>query len=211
MLKKNIKYPTLREEGKLWKKGYRYIAGVDEAGCGCWAGPVVSAAVILSPDFNDPGVRDSKMLTGLKRERYYDIIIKEALDYAIGEASESEIDFFGLGRARTMSFERALGKLRIRPDYALIDGNNLKIRKYLYQTIIRGDQIVKSIACASILAKVYRDHKIIKLAEKYPGYGFSSNKGYGTKEHIDGLLKQGVCAIHRQSYRPIKQIINKNN
>lgn len=210
MLKENKKYPTFEEELKIWSKGYKYVAGMDEVGCGCWAGPVVSAAVILAPEFNDPGVMDSKMLTGLKRERYYDIIIKEALDYAIGEASENEIDHFGLGRAKVMAMQRALSKLNLRPDYVLIDGNNLSLRGYPYQTIVRGDQKAKSIACASIIAKVFRDHKIIKLAEKYPGYGFKSNKGYGTKEHIDGLERRGICAIHRQSYQPIKKILNKN-
>mgnify|MGYP005838028805 CR=1 FL=1 len=182
---------------------------MDEVGCGCWAGPLVSAAVILPPDFKDPGIKDSKLLTESKREVYNNFIIKKALSFGIGEVSVEEIDKLGLSKAKLLSVNKALENLNIKPDHVLIDGYHIDIDKYSSKAIIRGDQKVKSIACASIIAKVYRDRIITNLAAKYSNYKFEKNKGYGTGDHIKALEKYGICAIHRRSYQPIKKILNK--
>lgn len=210
MKKHNKKYPTLEVEKNLWCRGYKYIAGIDEAGCGCWAGSLVVGVVILSPDFNDPGVMDSKMFDELKREACHDILIKRLLDYAVGEAAEHEIDLYGLSEAKSIATKRAINNLKNKPDYILFDGYAVKnFSGYPFQSIIKGDQKVKSIASASIIAKVYRDRKIKRVACKYPQYDFQNNKGYGTKKHQAALKVHGICAIHRKSYQPIKDILNK--
>lgn len=169
----------------------------------------MSAAVILPPDFNDPGVQDSKMLTELRREAHYDIIMKEALSVGIGEISVEDIDKLGLSKAKLLSVNKALENLNINPDFVLMDGYNIDIENYSSKAIIKGDQKVKSIASASIIAKVHRDRIITNLAAKYSYYKFEKNKGYGTRDHIEALEKYGICDIHRKSYQPIKKILNK--
>jgi len=202
-------FPTFIEENKLRQQGYQYIAGIDEAGCGCWAGPLVCGVVILPPEFNPTGIRDSKLLTSGRREKFYDIIKDKALDWSIGQASEKEIDDLGLTKAKIKAVGRALEFLKIKPEYLLLDNNITGPLEIPARSFIKGDVNIISIACASIMAKVTRDNIIIKLAKNYPEYAFESNKGYGTKEHQEALQKYGVCAIHRRSYKPIASVITR--
>ena len=180
------------------------IAGIDEAGRGPLAGPVVCAAVIMPLDDPIDGVDDSKKLTRKKRELLYQQIIDKALSYCIVEIDEKTIDEINILQATKLGMKRALDGLQIRPQRVLIDA--VKIDTDLPQeNIIHGDTISYSIAAASILAKVHRDRLMEKLDKKYPKYNFARHKGYGTKEHIQNLKKFGKCEIHRDSF--IKKII----
>lgn len=194
------------------------VCGVDEAGRGPWVGPVVAGAVVfLSRDINSEllnGINDSKKLSAQKREKLYDLLLAEEraerITYGIGEASAAEIDELNILQATFLAMKRAVQKLKITPEYALIDGNRLPADFACpCSCYIAGDGRSYSIAAASILAKVYRDRLLKDLALKYPGYGFEKNAGYGTKDHIEGLKKYGVTPEHRKSYRPIKEILEK--
>lgn len=190
------------------------VCGVDEAGRGPWVGPVVAAGVVFLTHEVDErllkGVDDSKKLSAKKREFLYDLLIQEAnsgkLMYGIGEASAKEIDELNILQATFLAMRRAVEKMQPLPNVALIDGNRLP-QNFCCQTAcyIDGDAKSYSIAAASILAKVYRDHYMQKLAQKYPYYGFEKNAGYGTKEHIYGIKEHGLIEEHRLSYKPIKQ------
>ncbi len=193
-----------------------YVCGIDEAGRGPWVGPVVAGAVIFINRNVDKEIldnlNDSKKLSACKRERLYDLLLKEAengnLVYGIGEASAVEIDKFNILQATFLAMKRAVEKLKIKPQNALIDGNRLpKDFMCSCECIIKGDALSYSISAASILAKVYRDNLMKSMALKYPGYGFEKNAGYGTKDHIEGLKKYGVTPEHRKSYRPIKELL----
>ena len=186
------------------KNKINYIAGIDEAGRGPLAGPVVCAAVIMPLDDPIDGVDDSKKLTPKKRELLYQQIVDKALSYCIVEIDEKTIDEINILQATKLGMKRALDGLQIRPQRVLIDA--VKIDTDLPQeNIIHGDAISYSIAAASILAKVHRDRLMEKLDKKYPEYNFARHKGYGTKEHIQNLKKFGKCEIHRDSF--IKKII----
>lgn len=190
------------------------VCGVDEAGRGPWVGPVVAAAVIfLTRNLDErllSGINDSKKLSAKKREFLYDLLLEAAdngqLLYGIGEASAKEIDEINILQATFLAMRRAVEKLPKIPDIALIDGNRLP-QDFCCKTacFIDGDAKSYSIAAASILAKVYRDRYMQKLAEKYPYYGFEKNAGYGTKDHISGIKAYGLIPEHRFSYKPIKQ------
>jgi ribonuclease HII len=185
-------------------------AGVDEVGRGCLAGPVFSAAVILNDNINIQGIRDSKKITFKKRILLSNYIIKNSI-YAVGTASVREIDKINILNASLLSMKRALVKLVQKPSIAYIDGifapKNLTIK---CKTIIKGDEKIISIAAASIVAKVARDLFMIKLSKKFPEYKWSSNFGYGTPDHMDGLKKYGATKHHRKSFKPIHNIlINK--
>ena len=192
------------------------VCGVDEAGRGPWVGPVVAGAVVfLSRDINPEllsCINDSKKLSAAKREKLYDLLLKEEreghLSFGIGEASAAEIDNLNILQATFLAMKRAVQKLKITPEHALIDGNRLPVDFACpCSCYIGGDSRSYSIASASILAKVYRDRLLKDLALKYPGYGFEKNAGYGTKDHIEGLKKYGITPEHRRSYRPIKEIL----
>lgn len=196
------------------------IAGIDEAGRGPWVGPVVAGAVIfLERNRIDPflltHINDSKKLSCKRREELFEMIRQQAekgvLCYGIGLASAAEIDQMNILQASFLAMRRAVENMGVIPDMALIDGNKLP-QSFVCPTkyVIKGDSISCSIAAASIMAKVFRDRLMQKLALKYPGYGFEKNAGYGTKDHIDGLKKYGVTPEHRKTYRPIKEIIEKN-
>ncbi|MEW6407533.1 MAG: ribonuclease HII [Patescibacteria group bacterium] len=192
-------------ERKLKKQGYKYIAGCDEVGCGAWAGPVFAAAIILSPKFRAK-IRDSKQLSEKQRKKYYKIIKQKNKLVGLGFATKEEIDSLGLSKAKNLATKRAIANLPQKPEYVLFDGKDiLKTFEHPYKFIIKGDEKIKSIACASIIAKVERDRLMEKLAKKYPRYQFNKNKGYGTKKHILTLRKYGPCKIHRFSYKPIKK------
>lgn len=185
------------------------IAGIDEAGRGPLAGPVVCACVVmpLEKEKMIEQVNDSKQLSSKKREKLYDEIVKVALDYAIIEIDEKTIDEINILNATKLGMKRALESLKIKPDIVLLDA--VKIDSNIRQeNIIKGDTLSYNIAAASILAKVHRDRLMIKLSEKYPQYNFAKHKGYGTREHINALKIYGKCPIHRESF--IKNFISSN-
>lgn len=195
-----IRNPSFRYEKLLWRKGIKFIAGIDEVGRGAFAGPLVAAAVILPKNFTINGIKDSKLLTPQKRQILSKYIIKNVLDYSISEVNLFYINRHGVGKAVQKGFLDAVNKLKIKPNYILVDGYKVKNLKYEQKGIIHGDSISVSIAAASIIAKVYRDNLMIKLHKNYPQYNFFENKGYGTKYHRDALKKYGLCKIHRSSF-----------
>lgn len=188
-------------EQDFHSKGYRAICGVDEAGRGPLAGPVVAAAVILPPDFSSEGIADSKQLTAAKRELAFERIVSSALGYAIASADVAEIDQLNILQATFLAMRRAIGNLPSAPDFLLIDGN-LPIPKVEIpcQTVVGGDATVLSIACASILAKVHRDSLMRELHEQYPDYGFDRHKGYATTQHRRMIAMHGALDVHRKSF-----------
>lgn len=195
----------LVEEEKLWKKGYLLLAGIDEAGRGPLAGPVVAAACILPAKFDLSGLNDSKMLTESKREKLFIQIQTQAVDYAIGSAEPAEIDVLNILQATKLAMKRSIEGLTVRPHYLLIDALNLPNVQLPQFGLIGGDRLSASIAAASILAKVTRDRLMVELHSLYPEYMFSKNKGYGTNEHMQVLKHLGPCPLHRKSFAPVKQ------
>ena len=196
-------------ENALWGQGTTYIAGVDEVGRGPLAGPVVAGAVIFPPDIDESslvGIRDSKELTASVRERLDVRIHKVALAVGIGRASVREVDVVGIVGATRRAMSRAIGKLSPQPQSLLIDALSLPGVDLPQQCPIKGDRVSLSIAAASIVAKVARDRMMVEADRRYPGYGFSRNKGYGTREHIKALYRQGSCIIHRVSFAPVARV-----
>jgi ribonuclease HII len=191
---------------RLVPSKYKIICGLDEVGRGPWAGPLVVCALILKSHFVFKGLKDSKQLSPLKREEVFQRLQKYAF-FAIGMAEVEEIDRLGLTKATNLAYLRALENLPIKPDYLLIDGRDKMKLPYPYRTIIKGDEKVKLIACASIVAKVTRDRLMVELAVRYPEYGFELHKGYGTERHQAALRTHGICEIHRKSFQPVKEQI----
>lgn len=194
--------PTFAYEQELWNSGLQYIAGIDEVGRGCFAGPVVTAAVILPQDFTAcDEVNDSKLLSPKKRERLSEIIKKESVAFAIAEVGVPVINQIGIGKAAQVAFEKAVMTLAIRPDFILVDAFYINgIEKSKQKPIVHGDRLSISIAAASIVAKVYRDELMQRLPSQYERYDFFTNKGYGTKKHRDAIGKYGLCDLHRTSF-----------
>jgi ribonuclease HII len=182
------------------------IAGIDEAGRGPWAGPVVASAVILDRKRSPAGINDSKKLTASQREALYETLLANAR-CSIGIASVEEIDALNILGATKLAMQRALAMLGIIPDMALVDGNSAPLLPCPVHTVIGGDAKSLSIAAASIVAKVTRDRIMRELAAEFPGYGWERNVGYGTKLHQDGLARLGVTAHHRRSFRPIRELL----
>ncbi len=178
----------------------KIICGVDEAGRGPLAGPVVAAACILPDGFEIEGLNDSKKLTEKKREKIFEIIIENAICYSIAAASVEEIEEINILNAAMLAMNRAIEGLEIKPDLALIDGNTAKGFKVPVKTVVGGDAISPSIAAASILAKVTRDRMCYDFDKEYPEYGFAKHKGYGTKAHYDAIYNHGITPIHRPSF-----------
>lgn len=191
-------------EKKQYKEGYCYIAGVDEAGRGPLAGPVVSAAVILPESFDVPGVTDSKKIPPKKRAVLYKEIYKNAVSIGIGIVEHVEIDRINILQASLHSMLIAVDNLKKVPDYLLIDGKFPIKSKIPQSTIIKGDSLSISIAAASIIAKVTRDTIMEQYDLEYPQYGFAKHKGYPTKAHREAILKYGACFIHRRSFKGVK-------
>lgn len=187
-------------EDSLFDQGIGVICGVDEAGRGPLAGPVYAAAVILPRDLEIPGLTDSKKLSDKKRRELFPIIQEEAVAFGIGVASEKEIDEINILQATFLAMKRALEKLSVRPDLALIDGNRKTDFGVPAKTVVKGDSLSASIAAASILAKVSRDNYMMELAQKYPQYGFDIHKGYGTKAHYQALREFGPSEVHRMTF-----------
>ncbi|MBI4266959.1 MAG: ribonuclease HII [Chloroflexi bacterium] len=203
----NLK-PSFAEEKSLLGRGYRLIAGIDEVGRGALAGPVMAAAVVL------PGaikarwlreVRDSKQLTPPRREYLAEQIRWLAVAIGIGEASREVIDSQGIAKATRLAMKSAVEKLSPAPDYLLIDYFQLPEVALPQKGVPEGDTLCLSIACASIVAKVARDHKMIELDKVYPGYGLAEHKGYGTEAHLACLRRLGPCPIHRRSFQPVRE------
>ncbi|MBU8877813.1 ribonuclease HII [Bacillus sp. FJAT-29790] len=195
-------------EEKYRNEGFRFIAGIDEAGRGPLAGPVVAAAVILSSNFYLPGLDDSKKLSEQKRNEYYEIIKSEALAVSAGIIDVEEIDRINIFEATKKAMLTAVAGLDIKPDLLLIDAVKL-ITPYPQEAIIKGDAKSISIAAASIVAKVTRDRMMIEIGTEYPQYGFSQNMGYGTKEHLAAIQTSGATPHHRKSFAPVKDYIGE--
>lgn len=190
-------------EKKLKERGIQHIAGVDEAGRGPLAGPVVAAAVILPPDTLIPGLNDSKALSEKRREELFETIHNIALAIGVGKASPQEIDKHNIRNATHHAMCEALAALSISPDRVLIDGNAIPGSPFPEQAVIGGDRKSLSIAAASVIAKVTRDRLMIDYHAQYPAYGFAGHKGYGSAEHLAALQKHGPCPIHRQSFQGV--------
>lgn len=187
-------------ETKHRLEGYSAICGVDEAGRGPLAGPVCAAAVILPADAEIPGLNDSKKLSDKKRRELFPVICEKAIAYGIAFADHKEIDELNILQATYLAMERAIQKLGVKADFALIDGNRAKDFGIPVETVVGGDGRSASIAAASILAKVTRDNYMLEMADTYPQYGFEIHKGYGTKAHYAALTEFGPCPIHRMSF-----------
>ena len=198
-------------ESTLIASGIKQIAGVDEAGRGPCAGPLVVAAVILkdpfAPELSE--VRDSKELSEALREKLFDVVIEQALSYSIIEISVEEIDSFGLHKSNLEGMRRAINSLDVVPEYVLTDGYAIEGLAIPNLAVWKGDQVAVSISAASILAKVYRDREMVKLDSKYPGYGLAKHKGYITAAHTKALGELGVSDVHRKSFANITALINK--
>jgi len=208
-MKNTLQPPSLDEENKLKSQGYELIAGIDEAGRGALAGPVVASAVILPGSTNLPWfklVRDSKELSPRKREFLCDLIQKEALAVGTGVIAPQVIDSLNILKATKLAMMQAVEKLPKQPHFLLIDRLTLPGLSIPQTGITRGDKLCLSIACASIIAKVTRDHIMQELDRIYPGYGLARNKGYGTREHISRLRQLVPSPIHRLSFAPIKRV-----
>ena len=182
------------------------IAGVDEAGRGPRAGPVVAAAVILDPRYPIKGLADSKKLTALRRDRLFDEIRAKALCCSIGEASVEEIDRLNILQATLLAMRRAVEGLRLKPKLVLVDGNRIPMLEMLAEAIVKGDALVPAISAASILAKVHRDRWCAELHLQYPQYGFAGHKGYGTLAHMAALREHGACPQHRVTFKPVSEV-----
>ncbi len=194
-------------ENEYKAQGYNIICGIDEAGRGPLAGPVYAAAVILPPDCVIDGLNDSKKLTEKKREKLFDEIKEKALAYGIASADEKEIDEINILNATFLAMKRAVDSLSVKPNLALIDGNQKPHTGIEEVTVVKGDAKSMSIAAASVLAKVSRDRFMLDMAEKYPQYEFERHKGYGTKLHYEKIAQYGVCEIHRRTF--LKKILGE--
>ncbi len=187
-------------EQELHSRGFRFVAGVDEAGRGPLAGPVFAAAVIMEEDKYLSDIKDSKKLSEKKREELYEYIIQNAVSYAVCSVDEGVIDEINILNATFQAMLGAVEGLDVTPDYVLIDGNRSKGIALPHECVVKGDAKVACIAAASILAKVSRDRFICECDEKYPEYGFAKHKGYGTKVHIEAIKTLGLCPIHRKTF-----------
>ncbi len=196
-------------EEALYDQGNQLICGVDEAGRGPLAGPVVVAACILPPFLRIEGINDSKQLTAKKREELFKIIVKNAVAYQIVFVSEADVDLLNIYQATKKGMLEAIRGLDVTPDHVLIDAMPLGELKIPHTSIIHGDARCASVAAASILAKVTRDEFMEKMDVKYPNYGFKKNKGYGTKAHMEALEKYGPCPIHRKTYAPVSKYFSR--
>ena len=200
----------LSQENKIFNQGYKLVAGIDEAGRGPLAGPVVAACVVVSPDFKIDSeelkiIKDSKKLTAKKREELFDIIQDKFIEVGVGICDNQTVDKINILQATFLAMKKSVGALKKKPDFLLIDGSfQIPNTSYNQLSVIKGDSLVFSIAAASIIAKVTRDRIMRAMHEKYPQYEFSKHKGYGTSLHMERLKQYGPCPIHRQSFRPVR-------
>ena len=202
--------PTFTEERELYTQGYRLIAGIDEVGRGTIAGPVVAAAVVLPLEVNIQWlslVRDSKQLSPRRREFLFEQIQQTEMAVGVGMVAHTVIDERGIVKATQLAMGRAVEQLPVTPDFLLIDALVLPEVALPQKGIVHGDRLSLSIACASIVAKVSRDHYMVELDNLYPGYGLACHKGYVTPQHLLSLQQLGPCPIHRQSFAPVRRLI----
>ena len=193
--------PTLELENAAYSRGFSKIAGIDEAGRGPLAGPVVVAAVILGRNWNTKfELNDSKQLTAKKRQVLYDLICAEASAFKIVSVSPQEIDLINILQATMVGMQRCADEIEPSPDYLLVDGNRYPVTNIQGQAVVKGDCLSKSIAAASILAKVARDRKMVEFGKEYPQWGFERHKGYPTSEHREAIAEYGLSPIHRRSF-----------
>jgi ribonuclease HII len=192
-------------EKRAREQGFSIIAGIDEAGRGPLAGPVVSAAVILPDSFSVPGITDSKKLTPKKRDKFYQEIYDRAVSIGVGIVEPDEIDRINILQAALLSMKLAADELTPQPDFLLIDGKFTIPSDLPQQAVIKGDSLSISIGAASIIAKVTRDRIMEKYHKEYPQYGFAGHKGYPTKAHKEAVKKFGPCPIHRRSFKGVKE------
>jgi len=200
----------LRYERKLWLSGLQAVAGVDEAGVGPMAGPVVAAAVIFAPETFIKGVHDSKQVPPPRREELYDVIVQRAQAFAVGVAEVDEIDRLNIYHATLAACVRAVESLSVKPEHVLIDGRPVRSLKAPQTHIVGGDRKCFCIAAASIIAKVTRDRLMCELDGRYPGYGFARHKGYCTAEHLEAIARLGPSPIHRTSFAPVSAAAQLN-
>ena len=204
-----MKKPNKNREKELLVEGYKLIAGLDEAGRGSWAGPVVAGCLVYNPQVKIiSGVNDSKKISPEKRELLYNWLTNN-FDFGVGIIDNNKIDEIGILNATKLAMINAIHNLKSKPDYLLIDAVKLK-QNIPQENIIKGDEKIWSIAAASIIAKVTRDRLMVKMAGKFPNYGFERHKGYGTAFHLGAMRKLGICEFHRRSYRPVMKIISKS-
>ncbi len=190
------------EEQNLRKRGFKLIAGTDEAGRGPLAGPVVAAAAIFDADYRNPLITDSKQLTGLQREQLFVEIKNNALSWAVGVVGWRQIDEMGILNASKLAMRRAILQLDPTPDFILSDAVGLNIMGIAQKAVVKADESIFCVAGASILAKVHRDKLMMNYHKKYPAYGFDQHMGYATKVHLSAIKKHGACQIHRKSFSP---------
>ena len=197
----------LRFEKHLWSTGIALVAGIDEAGRGPLAGPVVAAATVLPAEFSLAGLNDSKQLTEPVREQFFEALTApgKLVCYGIGLAEPAEIDRLNILRATFLAMERAVTALPLRPDHLLIDGLPVPVFQQPQTAVVDGDAKSMSIAAASVIAKVTRDRMMRKWHSEFPQYDFDQNKGYGTRAHLESLQIHGPCPIHRRSFAPVAQ------
>lgn len=200
--KEKARLTLLKEfENKLYKGGLKYIAGIDEAGRGPLAGPVVVGIVIMKPDSFIEGINDSKKISEKKREMLYEKITEEAIDWAVGIVNQKEIDEINILNATKKALTLAISSLNVKPDRILVDAlENIDTCRIPYTSIIKGDAKVYSISAASIIAKVTRDRIMKEYDEVYPEYGFGGHKGYGTAKHMQAIREYGPCPLHRKTF-----------
>ncbi len=198
-----------RYEREARKNGYDLIAGVDEAGRGCLAGPVVAGAVILPAEWSIPEINDSKLLSASKRDFLFKVIQCDAVSVGVGVMAESVVDAVNILQATYRAMEQAISSLSQAPDYVLLDAVSLTNILIPQKGMPKGDQLSISIAAASIIAKVTRDRLMIEYDSLYPEYGFAGHKGYGTKQHIQAIATHGPCPIHRKTFRGVKEFLVK--
>ena len=208
-MKKEVKeiVDLLKYEKELYDKGINLIAGVDEAGRGPLVGPVVAGAVILPKNYELDGLIDSKQLTEKKREKFYDIIMRDAISVGVGIVDAKKIDEINILEASRLAMKIAISKLEVQPEYILSDAMKLDCVGIPYKDIIHGDALSLSIAAGSVIAKVTRDRMMYELDKEYPQYGFAKHKGYPTKLHLENLKKYGVLDFYRFTYKPVSDLI----
>ena len=204
--KETLHRRAVKQAALLWDAA-GLVAGVDEAGRGPLAGPVVAAAVILDELQPIKGLADSKILTARKREQLFDEIRAKALCCCIAQASVEEIEQLNILQATLLAMRRAVEGLRLKPTLVLVDGNRLPLLTMRAQAIVKGDALVAAISAASILAKVHRDRWCADIDVQYPQYGFAKHKGYGTAQHLAALTQHGACPEHRKTFRPVAEVL----
>lgn len=209
MKKNEVVSDMLKYEKELYEQGITLIAGTDEVGRGPLVGPVVAAAVILPVGYNLEGLDDSKKLTEKKREKYFDIIMEDAVSVGLGIVDAKTIDEINILEASRLAMKLAVDNLNVKPEHILSDAMKLTNLDIPYTDIIHGDALSLSIAAASVIAKVTRDRMMVELDKEYPEYGFAKHKGYPTKLHLENIKKYGILDNYRLSYKPVMAVLEE--